>query len=76
MAAIESMAVATAWVALCLGAMIKRGWALKRLLPSSSACRPVRLPLASTPPMIEEVCAAASTALATPQQTITALARV
>ncbi|MNJ53421.1 hypothetical protein D3C77_488060 [compost metagenome] len=76
LSAIATRAVPTAWVALCLGVTNSRGWALKRLLPSSSACRPVRVPSASTPPIIAEVCCAASSILATPQATITALARM
>ncbi|MNG26288.1 hypothetical protein D3C84_1112560 [compost metagenome] len=60
---------------MCFGAISSRGWALKRLLPSSSACMPVRLPSARTPPMIAEVSSAPSATLATPTPTITALER-
>ena len=67
-----SIAVATASVALCLGAIISRGCRLNRLLPSSSACRPVRVPSAETPPITALVSTAVSVSAGTPTATIAA----
>ncbi|MNF99999.1 hypothetical protein D3C84_829210 [compost metagenome] len=67
--------VATSSAAECPGVISKRGWALNLLLPSSNACMPVRVPSASTPPMIADICSAGSVILGTPTATITALLR-